>query len=114
MASSSRALPSIPHITFTEPFGANANGGRRHSQTELERQPLLTPSEGAGRDEEGEDNDDDYPDSDGLYPPNCTWTSDQPTPPRGADPYDNARCNVYENIHRSVLIQVFLPDGLSG
>lgn len=42
----------------------------------------------------------DYADSDGLYPPNCTWTSNQVEPPRGADPYGNADCNVYENIHR--------------
>jgi hypothetical protein len=80
----------------------------------MERQPLLTPSDVLERDEEGEDNEDDYPDSDGLYPPNCTWTSDQSTPPRSADPYENARCNVYENIHRSVLFQVLPLGGPSG
>jgi hypothetical protein len=39
-------------------------------------------------------------DSDGLYPPHCTWTSAHREPPRGADPYGNGNCNVYENIHR--------------
>lgn len=101
----------MPHITFTEPFGANGHAGRQQrAETDSERQPLLAPSDlqprtdiddhdrehGAG----GDDEDDDYPDSDGLYPPNCTWTSDQPNPPKGADPYENSRCNVYENIHR--------------
>jgi len=90
----------------------SANGGaRRRTQTELERQPLLSPSDLRGRGEEGDDHEgggdaDDYPDSDGLYPPNCTWTSDQPTPPKGADPYEIARCNVYENIHRLVLAPI--------
>ncbi|KAH0845138.1 hypothetical protein AYO21_01601 [Fonsecaea monophora] len=47
----------------------------------------------------------DFADSDGLYPPHCTWTSrDQDRlggrPPAEADPFGNAHCNVYENIHR--------------
>lgn len=42
----------------------------------------------------------DHADSDGLYPPHCTWTSDQVEPPRAADLYRNADCNVYENILR--------------
>jgi hypothetical protein len=40
-----------------------------------------------------------HADSDGLYPPHCTWTNAQ-AEPRAADPYRNADCNVYENIHR--------------
>ncbi|KAI1616583.1 hypothetical protein EDD36DRAFT_429474 [Exophiala viscosa] len=42
----------------------------------------------------------DMADSDGLYPPHCTWTSAQEEPPPAADPYKNADCQVYENIHR--------------
>ncbi|KIW95524.1 uncharacterized protein Z519_04109 [Cladophialophora bantiana CBS 173.52] len=47
----------------------------------------------------------DFADSDGLYPPHCTWTSLEQDrlggrPPREADPFGNAHCNVYENIHR--------------
>lgn len=116
MASSSNLLPAIPHITFTEPFGPNANGGgRRHTQTDSERQPLLAPSDLHEGDHDREDlSEDDYPDRDGLYPPNCTWTSDQPTPPKGADPYENSRCNVYENIHRLVLGEILVLIFFSG
>lgn len=120
--SKSNALPPVPHITFTEPFGANGNAGRRRrrqTETDNERQPLLAPSDLHPRNDNdddhdrehrvgGDDDEDDYPDSDGLYPPNCTWTSDQPNPPKGADPYENSRCNVYENIHRSVVVLIII------
>ena len=48
----------------------------------------------------------DMADSDGLYPPHCTWTSAQEEPPPAADPYKNADCKVYENIHRWVIVSL--------
>ncbi|RVX71625.1 hypothetical protein B0A52_03809 [Exophiala mesophila] len=66
------------------------------SEPEVDNQPGLAD----GHDQQIEEASEVFADRDGLYPPNCTWTSDQGGPPRRADPYRNAECNVYENIHR--------------
>jgi hypothetical protein len=49
-------------------------------------------------DDEIEAQESDQADSDGLYPPNCTWTSDGATP-KAADPYGNSGCAVWHRIH---------------
>ncbi|KIY00971.1 uncharacterized protein Z520_03637 [Fonsecaea multimorphosa CBS 102226] len=79
---------------------ASSNGGGFSAQFRLNRQRSETERLLATQHDE-----EDFADSDGLYPPHCTWTSLEQDrlggrPPAEADPFGNAHCNVYENIHR--------------
>ncbi|EXJ85226.1 hypothetical protein A1O3_05901 [Capronia epimyces CBS 606.96] len=78
------------------PFGARSSSSRGFTrQFRLNSQRSETEALLASQYDE-----EDQADSDGLYPPHCTWTSSQNEPPRAADVYRNADCNVYENILR--------------
>ncbi|EXJ85892.1 hypothetical protein A1O1_06261 [Capronia coronata CBS 617.96] len=78
------------------PFGSRSSSSRGFTrQFRLNSQRTETEALLASQHDE-----EDHADSDGLYPPHCTWTSDQAEPPPGADLYRNADCNVYENILR--------------
>ena len=79
---------------------AAAKAANRLSTGNGDIAPAAGQDHGTGTDHEIEEAAEVFADSDGLYPPNCTWTSDQGGPPRRADPYRNAECNVYVNIHR--------------
>ncbi|KIX04585.1 uncharacterized protein Z518_05455 [Rhinocladiella mackenziei CBS 650.93] len=81
-------MPSRSRPTSSTPRGFSQQFRLNRQRTETE---ALLASQ---HDEE------DHADSDGLYPPHCTWTRNQAGPPRAADLYRNADCNVYENILR--------------
>ncbi|KAL2412550.1 hypothetical protein ABEF91_000753 [Exophiala dermatitidis] len=87
------------------PFGSRSGGGGTSSshvfgiprKFRLNSQRTETEALLASQHDQDEE---DHADSDGLYPPHCTWTSNQDEMPRAADLYRNAECNVYENILR--------------
>lgn len=83
------------HRSYTAP-----SPSIRATSLAAEPEPTNRPGTPLEHIQQIEEANDVFADSDGLYPPHCTWTSDQGVPPRRADPYRNAECNVYENIHR--------------
>lgn len=83
------------HRSYTAPSPST-----RATSLAAEPEPADRPGTPLGHIQQIEEANDVFADSDGLYPPHCTWTSDQAVPPRRADLYHNAECNVYENIHR--------------